>query len=102
MFPLTETDFPSGKFKFPSAENKFPVRKFMFPVAETYFPVGKFKFPLAENKFPSSKLTILFAEIKFCDHSKIRTRTKNTYKKMQWVKSKSQFLHNKKRLRVKF
>ena len=81
IFPLAEIKFPLGKFGFPLAEIKFPLAEIAFPLMKTNFPLGEFRFPLAENKFPSSELTKLFAEIKFCDHSKIRIRTKNTYQK---------------------
>ena len=102
-FPCAETDFPLGKFGFPLVEIKFPLAEITFPLVETNFPLGEFRFPLAENKFPSSELTKLFAEIKFCDHSKIRIRTKNTYQKHAMGQMKNHnFCTIKKRLRVKF
>ena len=86
-----------------SSKNMFPLAEITFPLVETNFPLGEFRFPLAENKFPSSELTKLFAEIKFCDHSKIRIRTKNTYQKHAMGQMKNHnFCKIKKRLRVKF
>ena len=103
MFPLAEIKFPLCKFGFPLAENKFPLGEFMFPLAETNFPLGEFRFPLVENKFPSRELTKLFADLKFCDHSKILIRTKNTYQKHAMGQMKNhKFLHKKKCQRVKF